>query len=134
MAVSVTVYISFRSFPRIMTLSYTSDDLFNLKDMFIKHNEIQKFARKNPGLSDDELAKLANVNVSTARAHRPNIEMSYQEINNIAGNSNNDIQQITEAKHNEIQKLARKNPGLSDEELAKQAKVNASTARAHRPR
>lgn len=47
---------------------------------------------------------------------------------------NNDIQQIAEAKHNEIQKLARKNPGLSDEELAKQAKVNTSTARAHRPR
>lgn len=58
---------------------------------------------------------------------------TYQTINHIAGHTNNDLQQITEAKFNEIQKIAKNNPGLSDEELAKAANVNTATARAHRP-
>lgn len=98
-----------------------------------KHDGIQKLVRKNPGLSDEEVAQATGVSVDTARAHRPKLNLSYQELNHLAGNTSNGMQQITEAKHNEIQKISRDNPGISIAELAKKAGVNEATARAHKP-
>jgi hypothetical protein len=36
-----------------------------------KYREFQKIVRENPGLSDEDLAQKAKVNVATARAYRP---------------------------------------------------------------
>ena len=99
-----------------------------------KHNEIQNIVKNNPGISDEELAKIAGVNADTARAHRPQLDLSYQDINHIAGNTSNNIQNIIEAKYNEIQKAVQNNPGLSDEDIAQKFGVNIDTARASRPK
>ncbi len=99
-----------------------------------KHNEIQNIVKNNPGISDEELAQTAGVNADTARAHRPQLDLSYQDINHIAGNTSNNIQNIIEAKYNEIQKAVQNNPGLSDEDIAQKFGVNIDTARASRPK
>lgn len=97
-----------------------------------KHNEIINHVKNNPGISDEDLAKQTGVDIETARAHRPPLNMSFQELNHKAGNTDNNMQQIIEEKHNEIKKIVRNNPGISNEELAKRVGVNVETARAHR--
>ncbi len=107
------------------------------------HNEIQKIYMSNPGISDEDAFAMFSKNhpgttIETVRAHRPSMDMSCQEINKIAGNTNNNIRSIPEGLHNEIQKIYKNNPGLSDEDaFAMFSKnhpgTNIETVRAHRP-
>lgn len=63
---------------------------------------------------------------------------SNREINRIAGSSANDIKAVTEGVHNEIQKVYKNNPGLSDEKALEIIRknnpaMNIETVRAHKP-
>lgn len=63
---------------------------------------------------------------------------SNHEINRIAGSSSNNIRTIPEDLHNEIQKVYKNNPGLSDEEVLEIVRkhnpsMNIETVRAHKP-
>ena len=116
---------------KINNLATSSNNLQKIDEM--KYKQIQNIVSKNPGISDEELAQAAGINVDTARAHRPEINLSYSDINNLANSSNN-LQKIDEMKYKQIQNIVAKNPGISNEELAQTVGVNVDTARAHRPK
>ncbi|MBQ5988612.1 MAG: hypothetical protein IJL67_03870 [Oscillospiraceae bacterium] len=94
---------------------------------------LHKIVRENPGISDEELAEELNVKIDTARAFRPTLNLSYQEIYHSAGSSNNKIQQIVKGCYDEICTIVKNNPGISDEDLAEKTKTDVETARAYRP-
>lgn len=120
----------------------TSNDMKQVLEGEFK--EIQKIYKENPGISDEDAFAAhkkhhPGTTIETVRSCKPSLDMTYEEINHIASNTSNNLKQISEGTHKEIQKIYKNNPGISDEDafaiINKTNKaINVETVRAHKPR
>ena len=88
--------------------------------------------KNNPGISDEDLAEKTKTDVETARAYRPALNLTFEEINHLAGNTSNNMQQIPEAKYSNIRNFLNMDPGISNIDLAQKFNISTETARALR--